>query len=241
MTPEQWDRVRKLFDDALGRLPQERACFLESECPDAGIRAEVERLLANAGHTNESLSGPPIEGLRRAIVAALDASKLQGWRIDRYEILREVGRGGMGFVYLAVRAVGVYYLRLLFRWPFRGRWAGPLLVEATRPTPRLIFFFNTAVAAYSIFLAALAFRWGDLSLGYVPVAGVPFVAYRLWIWGKVEMRARGILGHGHRMRWHKIQSYAWEPAESLAYSHPLEGGATSVVKRGGAATESQGI
>src|SRR5580704_12403587 len=86
--------------------------------------------------------------------------------------------------YLAL-LVSVYYLRLLFRWPFRGRWAGPLLVEASRPTPRYILLANTAIAAYSIFLSALAFRWGDLSLGYVSVAGVPFVAYRLWIWGKV--------------------------------------------------------
>ena len=62
-----------------------------------------------------------------------------------------------------------------------------------------------------MFVTFLAFTSGELWMWYVPVAGVPFVAYRFWIWGKVEMRAKGLLAHGHVLRWHKIQSYAWNP------------------------------
>jgi eukaryotic-like serine/threonine-protein kinase len=45
---------------------------------------------------------------RGALEGVLNAPGTQGWRIDRYQILRQLGRGGMGCVYLAVRADDVY-------------------------------------------------------------------------------------------------------------------------------------
>jgi len=100
MTPEDWDSVRKLFHEALDRPPLERASFLQKECVDPGIRAEVEELLANTDDANDPLSSPAVEGAREAIEAAFGKPKA-GSRIDHYEILRELGHGGMGKVYLA--------------------------------------------------------------------------------------------------------------------------------------------
>jgi hypothetical protein len=104
--------------------------------------------------------------------------------------------------------VGLYYLRILVRWPFRDRWAGRLLVKATRPTPRVIFFIHAGLAAYLTFCSVLML--GTLWWRYLLSAAIPFVAYRLWIWGKVEIRANGVLAHGHLVRWRRVQSYAWE-------------------------------
>src|SRR5215813_1202735 len=46
MTPEEWQHVREILDDALEIAPGERAAFLDQACGgDAALRAEVESLL----------------------------------------------------------------------------------------------------------------------------------------------------------------------------------------------------
>jgi eukaryotic-like serine/threonine-protein kinase len=43
---DQWDRVKQIFQSALGRAPQERSAFVREACgEDDHVRAEVESLL----------------------------------------------------------------------------------------------------------------------------------------------------------------------------------------------------
>src|SRR6185295_15737165 len=96
---ERWRRIDDLFQSALDRPPEDRHAFLDSACQDdAELRREVESLLALEG--SSGLTTPAFE----EAMAALDAHKSraqEGRAIGPYRVLREIGQGGMGSVYLA--------------------------------------------------------------------------------------------------------------------------------------------
>jgi hypothetical protein len=58
LTPEQWERIKALFEAALQQPPAKRASFLARLCPEARLRAEVEKLLANHDEAGSFLSDP---------------------------------------------------------------------------------------------------------------------------------------------------------------------------------------
>jgi serine/threonine-protein kinase len=94
-----WRRVLELFDEASEVAPGERVRWLDSACgPDTNLRAEVERLLkaddGENGFLQEEIA---------SYVGGLAEPPLPE-RIGQYRILKEIGRGGMGAVYLAERA-----------------------------------------------------------------------------------------------------------------------------------------
>ena len=66
LSPDEWQRAKELFNDALERPPADRAAYLDQACrtEDAAVRREIESLLA-AHHASESfLEAPPDRGTR---------------------------------------------------------------------------------------------------------------------------------------------------------------------------------
>jgi serine/threonine protein kinase len=101
MTPERYQRIGQLFDEALERPPEERAAFLEQTCGvDTGLRAEVEELLANHSASGEFISRPAMDAAAE-LMAQDHAPFAPGKLISHYRILSLLGAGGMGEVYLA--------------------------------------------------------------------------------------------------------------------------------------------
>jgi WD40 repeat protein/predicted Ser/Thr protein kinase len=102
MAEERRARVRTLFDRAVELPSGERAAFLDSACGgDAGLRAEVEGLLAFDAEAGGD--GPDGDFLKGPLVCTpLDPTPLpEAGQINRYRVLRVLGAGGMGTVYEA--------------------------------------------------------------------------------------------------------------------------------------------
>ncbi|HTI36782.1 MAG TPA: serine/threonine-protein kinase [Vicinamibacterales bacterium] len=101
MDPERWRRLEEVFQAALDCEPRQRAALVdEAAGGDRLLRQEVLSLLA--AHDRETFtSAPAFEDAMRVLEAT---SPSAGWRIGPYEVVQEIGRGGMGRVYLAARA-----------------------------------------------------------------------------------------------------------------------------------------
>ena len=123
--PERWDRIKQLFRDAQSVPAEERPAWLNRQEGDAALLDEVRRLLSAQQVSHGILEGDAAAALQRmkADDAAVD---LSGTRIGSLRLLRLVGEGGMGSVYLAERDGGDFVQRLalkLVRADFAGREA----------------------------------------------------------------------------------------------------------------------
>jgi serine/threonine protein kinase len=104
MTPERWQKINELFQSASERPADERAAFLDAACAgDTELRQEVESLLACQDAAATFFENPVPEAAFAGLGQEQEAV-LPGRRIGPYQVLREIGRGGMGAVYLAERA-----------------------------------------------------------------------------------------------------------------------------------------
>src|SRR5829696_3998509 len=105
---ERRTQIEEIFDEALDVPTEGRAAWLAVRCGDAvALRGEVELLLAAHEQT-----GGPLDIPAAVHVGALLADSSRGRRIGPYRVLRELGRGGMGVVYLAERDDGQYRRRV---------------------------------------------------------------------------------------------------------------------------------
>lgn len=103
MDPERLAEIDAVFAAALELRPAERPAFLAERCAgDAALRSEVEELLEQSGERAEALAAP----LRAAVVrlaAGTPGELAPGAAVGDWRIVRRLGRGGMGVVYLGER------------------------------------------------------------------------------------------------------------------------------------------
>lgn len=115
MTPERWAQVKSLFADALAARPEDRGALLDARCAgDADMRREVESLLASHDAAGDFIETPA------ASPRPEDERSREGEVIGPYRLERQIGRGGMGAVYLARRADDEYRKRVAVKVIKRG-------------------------------------------------------------------------------------------------------------------------
>jgi eukaryotic-like serine/threonine-protein kinase len=120
---DRWPEVARILDLILDLAPGERRASLDQACAgDHELRAEVEAMLA--GVEADDFLQAPAAMLAAPLVEAEatdDGDKaLEGASVGPYRLIRELGHGGMGVVYLAERADGHFEQRVALKLIKRG-------------------------------------------------------------------------------------------------------------------------
>ena len=106
---DNWERINSLFDRAADLPAGQRGPFLDAETGgDVAVRAQVERLLQEVEGASDRISA--IVNSAREVG---QTEEIQG--IGPYRMLREIGRGGMGSVWLAERADGEFQQKVAIK------------------------------------------------------------------------------------------------------------------------------
>jgi eukaryotic-like serine/threonine-protein kinase len=170
MTLEEWRRAKEVFDAAWELEPHARESYLAVAClGEESVRAEVEQMMLALAQNEDFLEEPLIFD-----TALFPSGEQAGRLVGRYRLVRELGRGGMGSVYLAVRADEVYNQEVAVKLV----WPGPdaaWIEQRFRQERRILAALNHPNIARLFDGGATEDGWPYLVMEYV--AGVPITQY----------------------------------------------------------------
>ena len=107
MNPERWKQVRAVFDQAVLLPSKDRNVYLDQVCgSDSELRNEVDSLLLSNSQAGDRFLNMPAVDLAKIPPAPVPTRV--GRRIGAYNVIEEIGQGGLGEVYRAARADGQF-------------------------------------------------------------------------------------------------------------------------------------
>jgi non-specific serine/threonine protein kinase/serine/threonine-protein kinase len=102
-----WDQVRDVVDAVLDLPPDARASYLDQACAEPVVRRYVESLIQSYEQAGSFLN-ETVPAWHSQVLTATEAGAWKGRRLGAYQVIEQVGEGGMGEVYRAVRADDQY-------------------------------------------------------------------------------------------------------------------------------------
>ncbi|HEY7547426.1 MAG TPA: protein kinase, partial [Blastocatellia bacterium] len=128
MIQERWQQVEETFQRALDLTDEEREDYLAEACADDdNLSKRVRELLDAYQNAGDFIETPALSDLcAQGNTVPLESpvqytpASMVGQRVGAYRIVREIGRGGMGAVYLAERADDTFQMRAAIKLIKRG-------------------------------------------------------------------------------------------------------------------------
>ena len=128
MKPERWKQVRDILDAAIALAPSEREAHIQQACPDdPELRSEVDSLLRSHEQAGNVFLENPAVNLNAVLEQPGPEPSWIGRLIGVYRIVEQIGHGGMGEVYRAVRADGQYEMEVAIKLVRTGYGSSELL------------------------------------------------------------------------------------------------------------------
>ena len=132
MDRARWQRIEALLDQLFDAPPERRAAIIAAATnDDPALRHEVESLLAAREEAGSFLEVPAVAGLMTPPTASGSAvdrdASLVGTVLGSWQVVRKLGHGGMGTVYLAERADGQFQQRVALKVVKRGMDSAEIL------------------------------------------------------------------------------------------------------------------
>ncbi|MGI9088910.1 MAG: protein kinase domain-containing protein [Chthoniobacterales bacterium] len=117
---EDWPRIKEIFEAVADLAPAERIAFWEQQSAgDESLRREVESLLAADAQADGFIENPAT-AIPRHLLEKLAEEPFVARIFGAYRTIREIGRGGLGTVYLAARADDSYQKEVAIKLLRRG-------------------------------------------------------------------------------------------------------------------------
>ncbi len=113
MQAENWKKIKETLDEVLQLETSRRKSFLDSSGISREIRAEVESLIGFEDAAADLMQLSAVEFSTDFI--ADDSASLNGHEVGAYCVIRELGHGGMGAVYLAERIDGKFQQKVALK------------------------------------------------------------------------------------------------------------------------------
>lgn len=117
MDPIRWKKIKSILEEAVEIPSESRPAFLSKSCgDDEALRREVEELLSFEENDADVLEKDALS----SVFEDNSAKDLIDKQIGNYKIIGELGKGGMGVVYLAERADGEFEQKVALKLIKRG-------------------------------------------------------------------------------------------------------------------------
>lgn len=161
MQPEVWKRVEHIFNGAVLLPSEEQIAYVEEKTGDeANVRDTVLRLLSNDNRNDEFLDNPVFTFGAQILAAEADEQLLRRKEFASYQLLKIIGRGGMGVVFLATdkrleRKVAIKLLPSEFveNASLRKRFEREARVAASISHPNIAHIYETGEDKLQPFIA----------------------------------------------------------------------------------------
>jgi len=125
MTFGRWRLIEEIFNEAIERSPEDRLEYIDEACRgDFQLKRELRSLLAHEPEFGSVLESVVTDAVRNL---PLPSGQFAGMRIGPYELVREISRGGMGVIYLAVRNDEHYFQTVAIKFLRSGFDAADLV------------------------------------------------------------------------------------------------------------------
>ena len=129
VTPERWQQIRVVYEEAASLASTDRSGFLDQVCAaDPELRREVDSLLNYEDRAGSAFLNTPLADLLGPDVTDAHPHSRVGSRVGVYQIVQELGQGGMGEVYRAERVDGQYHKQVAIKF-VRSGYNSALIVE----------------------------------------------------------------------------------------------------------------